>query len=76
MMKSPPAASFKMTQTEFLFQLFIVPLDDPAMFGEVDQFGQRQCRPAAWKTSIWWARFLLSAIRSEAILPDAVRARQ
>ena len=42
MVKSAPASSFKMTQPEFLFQLFIVTLDDPAVFGKVDEIGQRQ----------------------------------
>src|SRR3981081_14211 len=37
-MKSPPAASFKVPQSEFLLQLLVIAFDDPAMFGEIDQF--------------------------------------
>ena len=37
MMKSAPAASFIMAQTEFLLQFFVIPLDDPAMFGQAHQ---------------------------------------
>jgi len=41
MMKATPAASFVVTQTEFLLQFLIVPLDHPAMFGQVHQCDQR-----------------------------------
>ena len=37
MMKSAPAASFKVSQTEFLLQFLVIAFDDPAMFGEIDQ---------------------------------------
>ena len=40
MMKPTPTASFVMTQTQLLLQFLIVPLDDPAMFGQVHQFNQ------------------------------------
>jgi hypothetical protein len=35
MMEASPAAAFVVTQTEFLFEFLIVPLNDPAMFGQV-----------------------------------------
>jgi hypothetical protein len=41
MMKTAPSSSFIVTQSEFLFQFFIVPFNDPAMLGEADQFSQR-----------------------------------
>src|ERR1700689_5557244 len=40
MMKASPAASFEVAQAKFLFQLFIIAFDDPAMFGLSDQFAQ------------------------------------
>ena len=30
-------ATFKVAQPQFLFQLFIIPFDDPAVFGRLDQ---------------------------------------
>ena len=42
MVKASPAASFVVTQSEFLLQFLIVPLDDPTMFGQMHQFDQRQ----------------------------------
>ena len=44
MVKSAPPSSFKMTQSEFLFQLFIIAFNNPAVFGKVDEIGQRQVR--------------------------------
>jgi hypothetical protein len=38
MMKATPTASFVVTQTEFLLQFLIIPLDNPAVFGHVHQF--------------------------------------
>ena len=40
MMKTSPAASFVVTQAEFLFQFLVIAFDDPAMFGQVHQFPQ------------------------------------
>jgi hypothetical protein len=40
MIEATPSASFVVTQAEFLLQLLIVALDDPAMFGQVQQFEQ------------------------------------
>ena len=41
-MKSAPAASFKVSQTEFLLQFLVIAFDDPAMFGEIDQITERR----------------------------------
>ena len=35
MVKSPPAPAFIVAQPQFLFEFFIVALDDPAMFGQL-----------------------------------------
>ena len=40
MVKAAPAASFIVTQSEFLLQFFIVTLDDPAMFSQAHQMPQ------------------------------------
>ena len=40
MMKSTPAAPFIMSQAEFLLQLFVVSLDDPALLGQMDQLAE------------------------------------
>ena len=37
MMKAAPAPSLKMTQPQFLLQLFVVALDDPTLLGQADQ---------------------------------------
>ena len=34
MMEPPPAAPFKVSQPEFLFQFFVIPFDNPALLGE------------------------------------------
>ena len=39
MMKAPPTTAFKMSQAQLLFQFLIVPLDDPALFGQAHQIG-------------------------------------
>ncbi len=44
MMKPPPSPSFVVTQAEFLLQLLIITLNDPAMFGHVYQLDQRSVR--------------------------------
>jgi hypothetical protein len=36
MMKSAPASTFVMSQSQFLLQLFIIPFDDPAVLREFD----------------------------------------
>ena len=33
MMKTSPAPTFVMSQSQFLLELFVVALDDPTMFG-------------------------------------------
>ena len=40
MMKATPTASFKMAETQFLFQFLIIALDDPALFAQGDQIAQ------------------------------------
>ena len=40
MMKTAPSPPFVVTQTEFLLQFLIVPLNDLTMFGQMHQFGQ------------------------------------
>src|SRR5580692_937625 len=42
MMKSAPAAPFKVAQTEFLLQFLVIAFDNPAMFGEIDQITERR----------------------------------
>jgi hypothetical protein len=42
MVKSAPAASFIVSQTEFLFQFLIVSFDDPSMLGPIDQLIERE----------------------------------
>ncbi len=74
MMESSPAAAFIMPQAQFLLQFLVVSLYDPTMFGQPHQGGQsglsRESGPPP--TSIWCVRFLPSAIRSTAILGNAV----
>src|ERR1700733_8772846 len=41
-MKSAPAAPFKVPQTEFLLQFLVIAFDDPAVFGEIDQITERR----------------------------------
>src|SRR5271167_1579062 len=59
MMKTAPAAAFEVSQSEFLFQFFIIAFDDPALFGPGDQVAQsavfRQIRQPVF------ARFGLAA---------------
>lgn len=45
MVKSAPAAAFKMSQPEFLFQFLIVAFDEPALFGQCDQIRQKEVFP-------------------------------
>src|SRR5580704_11423252 len=42
MVKSEPASPFEMAQPQFLFQLLVIALNDPAVFGKVDEVSQRQ----------------------------------
>src|SRR5882762_1641586 len=48
MVEPTPIAAFKVAQPQLLFQFLIIPLDDPAVFGHLDQgleLGSgRQCR--------------------------------
>src|SRR2546425_1997047 len=37
MVEPAPVATFKVPQPQLLFQLFIIPFDDPAVFGHLDQ---------------------------------------
>ena len=37
MVESAPVATFKVPQPQLLFQLLIIPFDDPAMLGHLDQ---------------------------------------
>src|SRR5947209_9126881 len=41
MMKAAPAAPFKVPQPEFLLQFLVIALNNPAVFGEIDQFAER-----------------------------------
>ena len=41
MVEATPSTSFKVAQTQFLFQFLIIALDDPALFAERDQMVQR-----------------------------------
>ena len=40
MMKSSPAATFVMSQSQFLLELFVVSLDDPTMLGYFYQLSE------------------------------------
>ncbi len=40
MVEAAPAASFKVAQAQFLFQLLIIALDDPTLFAQGDQVAQ------------------------------------
>jgi hypothetical protein len=40
MMKAAPSAAFEVSQTEFLFQFFIIAFDDPALFRQSGQVAQ------------------------------------
>lgn len=48
MVEPTPVAAFKVSQPQLLFQLLVVPFDDPAVFGHLDQSFElgvrRQCR--------------------------------
>src|SRR5947209_11852798 len=46
MMKAAPATPFKVPQPEFLFQFLVIAFDNPAVFGEIDQFVERDI---GWK---------------------------
>ena len=35
--KPAPIAAFKVSQSQLLFQLLVIPFDDPAVFGHLDQ---------------------------------------
>src|SRR6266852_9022805 len=37
MMEPAPVAAFKVSESQLLFQFFVVTFDDPAMFGHLDQ---------------------------------------
>jgi hypothetical protein len=43
MVKAPPAPSFIVAQSQFLFEFLVVPLDDPSVFGKFHQ--RLQSRP-------------------------------
>ena len=42
MMKAAPTTSFIVAQPKFLLQFLIIPLDDPAMFGQMHQFPETE----------------------------------
>src|SRR4051794_36740774 len=58
MMKASPTASFVMAQAEFLLQFLIIPFDDPAMFGQVDEFHYRDIVRKRGESVLGWLRFL------------------
>lgn len=57
--KSAPAASFKVTQSKLLFQLFIIALDDPAVFGAMDKVLERGIRRQRGKPVFCWFLLIL-----------------
>ena len=73
MVKAPPAPAFIVTQSQFLLEFLVVPLDDPAVFGEFHQRLQRRPGRLSSTASILWVPMLPSAIRSKAILPGVAR---
>ena len=44
MVESAPVATFKVPQPQLLFQLLIIPFDDPAVFGHLGQSFERGIR--------------------------------
>src|SRR4051794_40456545 len=44
MVEAAPAASFVVSQAQFLFQLLVIALDPPAQFGQIDQAIERHVR--------------------------------
>jgi hypothetical protein len=73
MMEPTPVASFEMSQSQLLFQFFIVPFDDPAMLGHLEQSFELGGWTVVSIPSTWWVRLPLSATRSATIVPGMVR---
>src|SRR5215831_14403272 len=44
MVKSAPVAPFEVSEAQLLFQLLIIPFNDPALFGDFDQSFERGIR--------------------------------
>ena len=44
MVKSTPVAAFEVSQAQLLFQLLVIPFNDPALFGDLDQSFERGIR--------------------------------
>src|SRR5215471_19520848 len=44
MVESAPVAAFKVPQPQLLFQLLVIPFDDPAVFGHLGQSFERGIR--------------------------------
>jgi hypothetical protein len=44
MVESSPVSAFKVSQAQLLFQLLVIPFDDPALFGDLDQGFERGTR--------------------------------
>lgn len=59
MVESTPTAALLVPQTEFLLEFFIVPLDDPAVFGHPNQFLQFGLRRKGGKPVLGWLGFAL-----------------
>ena len=41
MMKAAPASTFVVSQSQLLFEFLVVPLNDPALLGQLDQVSHR-----------------------------------
>jgi hypothetical protein len=54
MMKPPPATTFEVPQAEFLFELFIVAFDDPAVLGGANQIGKFRFGRQSGKPILGW----------------------
>ena len=53
-MKPPPATTFEVPQAEFLFELFIVAFDDPAVLGGANQIGKFRFGRQSGKPILGW----------------------
>ena len=57
MMEAAPTASFVVAQPEFLLQFLIIPFDDPAMFGQMNEFYQGGVGRQSGEPVLGWFRF-------------------
>src|ERR1700722_1952418 len=73
MVKTSPAETFVMSQSQLLRQLLVVAFDNPTMFRSFYQLFLVWHGPRKLKASTWSVRFPAPAIRSTTILRHGVR---